>query len=965
VQGQDICVFCSLRLSIEQPSSASALQPLRGVRYLHQNDRLQRPGAAQAVQREDDDYSAPQQEWPERRPPPKPAQQTLRGFDAFADSVMNTHQRDRSGPSTQRSFVPERASNYRGQRSTYPGQAQQRQSEPYVPRMGSRTPYPGSSYPARNQDMNSRTRAQEAHYQNRTGPPQDPLGSLGRSGRNAFDGLLPNRSQSNIREGRDRFPDVRESRDQFGDRGRYPPRTPRDPFPQQGRQPPNGRTWQDFGRQNSGRPGFGRQAESNVGRNQDRSSQNEAAAGPIESAADEDVEDLDDETQSGSRRRGRGHVGSRQERRQSRWAAEDDEEEVNVRSKKKKPFVSNARSAEEKFEDEIDAIMDGTAKPMRKPPKKAAQVVRSRPKVDIPDYMSVHSLARALDVRAIPFLRRLKEEGYDDILYDHIFDQSTAAMIVELYGYEPVLTNAQNHADLVARPPPTDTSALPPRPPVVTIMGHVDHGKTTILDYLRKSSVVQSEHGGITQHIGAFSVTMPVTNRKITFLDTPGHAAFLDMRRRGAVVTDIVVLVVAADDSVKPQTIEAIKHATDAKVQIIVAINKIDKEDANIQKVWQDLGANGIYVEDFGGDIQAIPLSGKTGKGMDALEEAIVTQADVSDFRAQADGPAEGWVIESKVGSSGRVATVLVRRGTLRVGDFIVAGNTWARVRTLHNDAGQSVNEASPGTPVQVDGWRGEDPTAGLEVLQADDEHHAKRVVDYRLQQAENIRAATDIVAINKAKSAEAEAYAKVMEWRREMGYVGRQTRRRPHDEGWVEPTATGGPKRVPFVVKADVAGSAEAIEVAVSAIANAEVVADVISTGTGQVSETDIKLLATTGETGYVISFNQPIDANMYGLAEAANIKILDHNIIYKVTDDVKAKMEDELEPLVSQRVHGEAEIGQIFEISVKKSKVRVAGCRVTNGTINTSRKIRVLRGADTVYTGMLLLGSLTYLAN
>ena len=642
---------------------------------------------------------------------------------------------------------------------------------------------------------------------------------------------------------------------------------------------------------------------------------------------------------------------SREDRRNRRYAIDGQEDEPSLKRDSKKS-ASRLDPAEEEME-RIEALLSGE-ETRKKKKVKGRPAQPSVPQVQIPEWISVQNLAVALNVRPHLFLEKLEEEGYEEARQDHILDAQTSAMFAELYGFQPVLLEQTRDIDLVARPPAADQSLLPPRPPVVTIMGHVDHGKTTILDWLRKSSVVESEHGGITQHIGAFSVTMPVTERAITFLDTPGHAAFLDMRKRGAVVTDIVVLVVAADDSVKPQTIEAIKHATEANVHIIVAINKIDKEDAYVEKVWQDLARHGISVEDYGGDTQAIPISGKTGQGMDALEEAIVTLADVSDFRAEVDGPAEGWIIESKVTTAGRVATILVRRGTLRTGDCIVAGSTWARVRSLRNDAGQLVPEALPGTPVQVDGWRGEDPTAGLEVLQADDEQHAKEVVDVRMSKAESVRAVADTIAINKSKAEDAAAYATVREWRAEQGFVGRKTKRAPRATvGWQENAAESGPKRIPFVVKADVAGSAEAIAAVISAMGNDEVAADVIRSETGLVSESDIKLLAGTGEAGYVISFNQQVDATMYRLAEAAEIRILDHNIIYKVTDDVKDKLSDELPPNITQRVLGEAEIGQIFDISVKKKTMKVAGCKITNGTISRSQKVRVLRSQEVIYTG------------
>ncbi|KAK4936618.1 translation initiation factor IF-2 [Elasticomyces elasticus] len=604
--------------------------------------------------------------------------------------------------------------------------------------------------------------------------------------------------------------------------------------------------------------------------------------------------------------------------------------------------------------DELDELLDGGGR-RKKKSKKAKKEVAQRPEIQLPEFISVEKLAQGLKVRLPDFMAKLEEEGFEGARYDHILDSGTSAMFAETYGFEPVINTIDATGDLVPRPPPEDPSILPPRPPIVTIMGHVDHGKTTILDHFRKSSVVASEHGGITQHIGAFSVVMPGSERNITFLDTPGHAAFLDMRRRGANVTDIVVLVVAADDSVKAQTKEAIKHAQEAGVQIIVAINKIDKEDADVERVKLDLIQHDIVVEDHGGDYQSIPVSGKTGQGMADLEEAILTLADVADFRAEADGPAEGWIIESKVGVAGRVATVLVRRGTLRAGDFIVAGNTWARVRTLRNDSGQLIEEAPPGTPVQIDGWRGEDPMAGSEVLQAETEQQAKDAIAVRQEREEAARAMGDMEAINVSRAEEAEARAKVLEWEKEQGYTAMKAYRRPKDnEGWIE-KESAGPKQVHFVIKADVAGSTEALVAAVSGIGNKEVVVDVIHSGTGELTESDIKLLASTGEVGYAISFNQPIDGSIRRLAEAAKLQILDHNIIYKVTDVVTEKLSDELPPIITQRVLGEAEVGEVFEITVKKQKVKIAGCRITNGTVRRSEKIRVSRNGEVVYTGML----------
>ncbi|KIX01006.1 translation initiation factor IF-2 [Rhinocladiella mackenziei CBS 650.93] len=605
--------------------------------------------------------------------------------------------------------------------------------------------------------------------------------------------------------------------------------------------------------------------------------------------------------------------------------------------------------------DEVEEYLDERRRGKKNKNKKEQAHLTERPEIRLPEFISVEKLAQSLKVRLHDFLEKLEEEGFEGARYDHLLDSETSAIFAEIYGYEPVISTINETRDLVARPPAENPSLLPPRPPIVTIMGHVDHGKTTLLDYFRKSSLVAREHGGITQHIGAFSVTMPGSERNITFLDTPGHAAFLEMRRRGAHVTDIVVLVVAADDSVKAQTIEAIKHALEAKVHMIVAVNKIDKEDANIERVKQDLVRHGIVVEDFGGEYQAIPVSGKTGRGMADLEEAILTLADVADFRAEKDGPAEGWIIESAIGSSGRVATVLVRRGTLRPGDFIVAGTTWARVRTLRNDAGQLIQEAPPGTPVQIDGWREGDPMAGLEVLQAESERQAKDAVAVRQEREEAARAIDNMTTINATRAEEAEARAKVLEWEKEQGYLDMRVSRRPKDnEGWVEKESSG-PQQVHFVVKADVAGSVEAIVTAVNAIGNNEIVANVIHSGTGELTESDIKHLAATGEVGYAITFNQPVDNSIRRLAEATNLGILNHNVIYKITDDVKEKLSAQLPPIVTQRVLGEAEIGEIFEINIKRGILKIAGCRVTNGIIRRSEKIRVLRNGEVVYTGML----------
>ncbi|KAH8697101.1 hypothetical protein BGW36DRAFT_377930 [Talaromyces proteolyticus] len=570
----------------------------------------------------------------------------------------------------------------------------------------------------------------------------------------------------------------------------------------------------------------------------------------------------------------------------------------------------------------------------RKQKKKPREVVEAPSPLYLPEFISVNNLATVLGVRQAEFIDHLEEIGFEGVIHSHVLDAETAGLIAAEYNFEPIFET--DDQDLKPAAEPEDKSLLPSRPPVVTIMGHVDHGKTTLLDWLRKSSVAASEHGGITQHIGAFSVSMP-SGKSITFLDTPGHAAFLDMRRRGADMTDIVVLVVAADDSVKPQTIEAINHAKQANVPIIVAINKIDKDNVNPEKVKQDLARHSVDVEDYGGDVQAIPVSGKTGKGMVELEEAIVTLSELLDHRADIDGNAEGWVVEATTKKAGRVATILVKRGTVRPGDILVAGSTWTRIKTLRNETGTILDKASPGMPVEVDGWK-EQPEAGSQVLQAPSEQRAKEAVDYRMERMESKKLGQDATAINES--------------RRET--IEQRRREESEEEDSEAPETTTGPRPINFIVKADVFGSVEAVTSSVSGIGNNEIFAQVLRSGVGQVSEFDIKHAATS--SACVINFNNAVDPAISRMAEAQDVKLMNHNIIYELIDDVKATMSEQLPPTVISRVTGEAEIGQIFDITVKgRNKMSIAGCKVRNGVISRAKKVRVLRGKDIVYDGSL----------
>ena len=603
------------------------------------------------------------------------------------------------------------------------------------------------------------------------------------------------------------------------------------------------------------------------------------------------------------------------------------------------------------------------AKKQRKKEKAAAKAAAPTP-ILLPEYISVSNLAVALKVKVEEFVGKLEELGFEEVGHDHILNAENAGLIAMEYNYEPIIDRGQS-GDLRPRGPAEDPSSLPQRPPVVTIMGHVDHGKTTILDYLRKSSVAATEHGGITQHIGAFSVPMP-SGKIITFLDTPGHAAFLSMRQRGANVTDIVILVVAADDSVKPQTIEAINHAKAAKVPIIVAINKIDKEETNIDRVKQDLARHGVDIEDFGGDTQVVCVSGKTGQGMPELEEAAVTLSEILDMRAEIDGQAEGWVIEASIKSMGKVATVLVRRGTMRPGDFIVAGKTWARIRCLRNEAGIEIDEAGPGTPVEIDGWR-EQPVAGDEVLQASDEAKAKSVVEYRLDKEVRDKLAEDMEAINENRKVEQERREREKADKAAAlvaagGKDGNATTGTAAGAAKVE----GGPKPVYFIVKGDVSGSVEAVLDSISSLSTREVTPHILRSGVGQLSEFDIEHAASA--KGHCINFNTSIESKVARLAEESKVSILDHNIIYRLVDDVRAELSKHLPPLVTQRVVGEAEIAQAFEINVKGRQYKsVAGCKVRNGTVGRLSRVRVLRGGEKVFDGLfpLFANSLFSFAN
>jgi translation initiation factor IF-2 len=534
----------------------------------------------------------------------------------------------------------------------------------------------------------------------------------------------------------------------------------------------------------------------------------------------------------------------------------------------------------------------------------------------LPEAITIQELASRMSERAVDVIKLLMRQGRMVTLTD-VLDADTAQLVAEELGHSVKrVAEADVEEGLFDRP--DDEGAPVPRPPIVTIMGHVDHGKTSLLDAIRHANVVAGEAGGITQHIGAYQVVAP-GGEKITFIDTPGHAAFTAMRARGAKVTDIVVLVVAADDGVMPQTIEAIRHAKAAKAPIIVAINKIDKPEANPQRVMQELLQHDVQVEAFGGDTLAVEVSATKGTNLDKLLEAIALQAELLDLAADPDRSAEGTVIEARLDRGrGPVATVLVQRGTLKVGALVVAGSHWGRVRALINDKGETVEFAGPSTPVEVLGFDGA-PEAGDRVAVVETEARAREITEYRERQ------------------------------KREKT-VARGLTLRTSLSDMMTNLKAAGRKEMPLVVKGDVQGSVEAITAAVEKLGNEEVGARVIHGGVGGITESDVTL--ATASKAVILGFNVRAHKEARDLAEQAGIEIRYYNIIYNLVDDVKAALSGLLTPTLRETMLGNAQILELFNIS----KVGVvAGCRVTDGVVQRGAHVRLIRDNVVVHEGKL----------
>jgi translation initiation factor IF-2 len=530
----------------------------------------------------------------------------------------------------------------------------------------------------------------------------------------------------------------------------------------------------------------------------------------------------------------------------------------------------------------------------------------------VPETITVADLAKKMSVKAAEVIKAMIQLGAMATI-NQVIDQETAMIVVEEMGHKPFALQ-ENEVETSLDEDVSMGDEIS-RAPVVTIMGHVDHGKTSLLDYIRRAKVASGEAGGITQHIGAYHVEIPKGN--ITFLDTPGHAAFTAMRARGAKVTDLVVLIVAADDGVKPQTIEAIMHARAAKVPVIVAVNKIDKQGADPDKVMNELSAHEIIPEAWGGDTMFVNISAKSGEGIDTLLDAILLQSEVLELKAHTDGPAKGIVIESRLDKGrGPVATILVQRGSLKKGDILLAGFQYGRVRALLSDNGSSINSAGPSIPVEVQGLSAV-PHAGDDAIVVADEKKAREVALFRQGKFRDVRLA-----------------------RRQKSSI----------EGIFEQMAESDLKVLNIVLKADMQGSVEAIADALIKLSNEEVKVDVIASGVGGITESDAQLAIAS--SALLVGFNVRADAGAKRLAEQESIEINYFSVIYDIVDQVKGALSGLLAPLFKEQIVGIAEVRDVF----RSPKIgSIAGCKVTEGTIKRNNPIRVLRDNVVIYEGTL----------
>lgn len=622
--------------------------------------------------------------------------------------------------------------------------------------------------------------------------------------------------------------------------------------------------------------------------------------------------------------------------------------------------------------------------------RRAAEDSGKEQQVIIPSTVTVARLASLFGVRLPRMLYKMKDLEFsrEKQVGAYILTSEEACEIAIDFGFDPIVDDDKAF-DLLEEPEVEDGTVHPLRPPVVTIMGHVDHGKTTLLDALRNTAVAAGEAGGITQHIGAFSVPlMSIMKGKvdpkasISFLDTPGHAAFTAMRARGASVTDIIVLVVAADDGVMPQTKEVIElwKAEQETVGLVVAINKVDKHDMNVDRVKRELMANGIFLEEDGGEIPSVRVSGLKKTGLDDLVETLHTVAEVREIRARQTGKAEGYVLESRVDKGqGSMTTILVTRGVVRANSVLVAGCSWGRVRQMQTDQGKSIKVATPGMPVSIAGWR-ELPEAGDQFLEAiEGEEVAKRVVRNRERAEETRKLLVDTVEINAKRRAERMKYAankaEVQALVQQGSSKGKARRtqflKTQEAELIASRTKTDdGFKELRLIIKGDVSGSVEAVEQVLSVIGNKEAGVKVIMTGVGDISDSDVDMAEVCeGEpsdlawsicltcAAKLIAFNVSCSGAVRKYAEENGVKLVMESVIYRLIETVRKETAALLPPNIESRILGEATVLQLFDVTVEKRRtVKIAGSRVNNGTIHRKEKVRVLRGPDRtiVYEGM-----------
>ena len=558
----------------------------------------------------------------------------------------------------------------------------------------------------------------------------------------------------------------------------------------------------------------------------------------------------------------------------------------------------------------------------RRREKERARTVQQGPRekiareVTIPETITIQELANRMAERAGDVIIMLMKQD-QLVKAGDIVDADMAQLIVEEFGHIPNRVADADVEEGLFGADDDDVGNLVARPPVVTVMGHVDHGKTSLLDAFRKANVVSGEAGGITQHIGAYQIDHG--GQRITFIDTPGHAAFTAMRARGTKVTDIIVLVVAADDSVMPQTIEAIQHARAGEVPMIVAINKVDKSSSDPAKVRNELLQNDVFVESMGGEILDVEVSAVKGTNLDKLLDAIVLQAEILELKANPDRPAEGTVVEARLDRGrGPVATVLVQQGTLKVGDIVVAGAEWGRVRALMDESGKQMKVAPPATPVEVLGLQGT-PEAGDRIAVVDSDARAREVTDYRQRQ-------------NQEKA------------------QAKRTGARGSLEQMMSQLQLSGLQEFPLLIKGDVQGSVEAIVGALDKMATDEVMAQIIYSGAGGITESDVNLASASGAA--IIGFNVRANKQARGIADKEGLDIRYYNVIYNLVDDVKAAMSGLLSPERRETMLGNAEILEIFNIT----KVgKVAGCKVTDGKVERGAGVRLIRDNVVVHEGKL----------